>query len=85
MINQDKRDLIAESDPEAVVFDNPSFDNSIIGMADGKVVYDFDSMVEELATDEDMTLEDSMDFICYNTVRSLPYIPNAPIIMYRLD
>ena len=33
MIIQDKRDAIAEVNPLAVVFDNPSFDGSIIGVA----------------------------------------------------
>lgn len=75
MIRQDVRDYIAEISPEAVVFDNPSFDISIVGISlDGCVIYDLDTMVEELSKDSGMSLEDAYDFIMYNTMRSLNYV-----------
>lgn len=75
MIKQEVRDFIADISPEAVVFDNPSFDNSIIGLSiGGEVIYDLDKMVEELSKDDDISLEDAYDFIMYNTMRSLNYI-----------
>ena len=63
-----------------------SYDNSIIGFTtDGRVVYDYDKMIEELMQDEEWSYEDAVEWIEYNTVRSLPYGgPGAPIIMYRL-
>ena len=63
-----------------------SYDNSIVGVTtDGRVVYDFDKMVEELMQDEEWSYEEAVEWIDYNTIRSLPYAgPGAPIIMYRL-
>lgn len=71
---------------DAIVFDNFAFDNSIIGIStDGRVVYSFDKMCEELMTDEGYTLEDAVQWIDYNTVRAIPYAgSNAPIIVEKL-
>lgn len=87
MIKNDLRDLIAENNPDAVVLDNPSFDNSIIGMTtDGAVIYDLRKMVEELLSesDDDFDYEDALEFIEYNTLRAIPYshsVGTPPIIM----
>ena len=73
---------------DAVVFDNPSFNTAIIGTTeDGRVVYSFEKMVDELMSKEEipMTAEEAEDFICCNTVRSLSYIDNAPIIVYNTN
>lgn len=41
MVNEEIRKFIADVSEDAVVFDNPSFDNSIIALTtDGRVVYD---------------------------------------------
>lgn len=59
---------------EALRFDNPSFDNSIIGVDYyGRLVYDYNLMVEELVDADKMDNEDASDFISYNTLRSLNY------------
>ena len=74
MYNQKVRDAIAEINPDAILFDEPAYDNSIIGLSyDGCVIYDFDSMVEEFSQDNDTSVEDAIDFIEYNTIRALPY------------
>lgn len=80
-------ELRAELPEDALVFDNLSYDGAIIGYTtNGKVVYDFDKMVEELMHDEDWSYEDAVEWIEFNTIRSLPYAgENAPIIMYRLE
>lgn len=71
---------------EAVVFDDPAFDDSIVGItSDGGVVYDFDLMVEELAADDNISFEDAADFISYDTMRVIPYTSGKgvpPVIMY---
>lgn len=83
----DVRDLLCDMGYEdAVVFDNPSYDDAIVGVTDdGRVVYDFDAMVESLATSEDMDYIDAADFVCYNPMRAKDYIENGPIIMYRIE
>lgn len=79
-------ELRSELPEEAIVFDNMSYDNSIVGVTtDGRVVYDYDKMIEELMQDEEWSYEDAVEWIEYNTVRSLPYGgPGAPIIMYSI-
>lgn len=71
---------------DVVVFDNYSYDSALIGVTtDNRAVYDFDGMVQWLVETEDMTPEEAVDWIEYNTIRSLPYVGDAgPIIVYRL-
>lgn len=39
--------------PDSYLYDNPSFDNSIIGITDsGRVVYDYDMMAQEFVEDD---------------------------------
>ena len=71
---------------DAVVFEHPSYDEAIIGIdSNERVVYDFEQMAECLMKDDGMSYEDAVEFIEYNTIRALPYIPNSPIVMYGLD
>ena len=68
---------------DALVFNNMSYDNAIIGTTfDGRAIYDYDLMVLELMQDEGWSTEDSMDWIEYNTLRSLGYAgDNAPLVI----
>lgn len=72
---------------EALVFDNPAFDDAIIGTTeDGRAVYDYDLMVESMVLEDGIDQAEAVAFIEYNTIRSLPYAgEKAPVIMYRLD
>ena len=82
-VNLELREELPE---DAIVFDNMSYDGSIIGVTtDGRVVYDYDKMIEELMQDEEWSYEDAIEWIEYNTIRALPYAgPNGPIIMYTI-
>ena len=88
MIDKEKREyLINDLNLDCALFENPAFDASIIGVTtSGHIVYDFDYMVEELKTDEDMTEMEAVDYIEYNTVRTLSYIEAdiRPIVIHRL-
>ena len=82
------RELLEDMDYEGlVVFENPDYDDAIIGVShDDRVVYDYDKMLEHLMSHEDMTVEEAADFISYDTIRSLSYAgPEAPIVMYGLQ
>lgn len=88
MINKDIREYLATLDPNMMVFDDPSYDNSIVGVDDdyNHVIYDMDKMVEELAKDDDISLEEALEFVEYNTLRALPYMgAYHPIVMYTLE
>lgn len=53
---------------------------------DGRAVYDYNKMVKELMDLDGMSEEDAIEWISYNTVRSLPYAgPLAPIILYPVE
>ena len=88
-----KLDLRSELPEDAVVFDNPSYDGSIIGVSeDGRVVYDYNAMIPELINDYkesgyDMDEMEAEDFISYNTIRALSYVsnPQKPIVIFPLD
>ena len=68
---------------DAIVFENPDYDEAIIGVTDDyRVVYDYDLMVEHLVNHCGMSEMDAADLISYNSSYSSPY--GAPIIMYRL-
>lgn len=68
---------------DALVFDNISYDNSIIGTTwDGRAIYSYELMVLELMHDEGWSLEDAIEWIEYNTLRSLGYAgEKAPMVI----
>lgn len=63
-----------------------SYDTALIGVtADDRAVYDYDKMVDWLVENADLTPEEAMEWIDYNTVRALPYMgDDGPVIMYPL-
>ena len=82
-----RREMLCDMGAEdTVVFGNPDYDDAIMGLThDGRVVYDYDKMVEHLVNKDGMSEEEASDFICYNTLRAIPYGgENAPVIMYPL-
>ena len=81
------RDILAEEfDMEIVeslsLFDCPAYADAIIGMThDNRIIYDYNKMTEHLVRHDGMEYEEAMEFLDYNVIRTLPYMPNAPIIM----
>ncbi|MBQ0014692.1 MAG: hypothetical protein KBS82_05140 [Oscillospiraceae bacterium] len=72
---------------DTVVFDNPSFDNSIIGITtDGSAVYSYDNMVREYMDEYGCDEQQAIDWIEFNTIRSIPYADGMgvmPTIVYE--
>ena len=64
-----------------------SYDDALIGVTeDGRAVYDYEKMIQWLMDTEGWSCEEAMEWIDYNTLRSLPYMgEGAPIIMYTLE
>lgn len=59
----------------AEIYKIDGFDNSVVGITiDNKLVYDYDLMVLEYCKDNDCDLIDAIEWIEYNTIRSLPYL-----------
>lgn len=70
--------------PTAAIFEE--YNDAVIGYTtDGRLVYDYDKMVACLVKQDDMEEIEAMEWIDYNTVRSLPYIPEAPVIIYMTE
>lgn len=76
-----------ENNIEIPIFDNPSFPNSIVGISyDNRVIYDMEQMIMDLMVSDDMSYVDALEFIEYNTLRTIPYMgENAPIILYMKE
>lgn len=70
----------------AVVFENPSYETAIVGydIHSKRIIYDYNLMIYYLVVNEQMTEEEAAEFIDFNTIRSLDYIENAPIILYEI-
>lgn len=62
-------EIIDQADPEAIVWDG--FDEAIIGYDNrGRLVYDIDLMVEALTRQDEMSEEEAMEFLDYNTLNT---------------
>ena len=62
-------EIIDQADPEAIVWDG--FDEAIIGYDNrGRLVYDIDLMVETLTREDEMSEEEAMEFLDYNTLNT---------------
>lgn len=71
---------------DAVVFENPSYETAIVGydVHSNRIIYDYELMIDYLVENEQMNEDEAVEFIDYNTIRSLDYIENHPIILNRI-
>ena len=69
------------------VFVNPDYLSALIGVStDNQAVYDYEKMIDFLVEKENMTPEEAEDFICYNTLRTIPYMgENHPVVIRNLE
>ena len=83
MTNRDS--LMYNGYEDTMIFENPSFEGALIGVSsDDRAVYSYDKMVESAMQQEGWTEEEAIEWIDYNTIRSLSYVENSPIILYSL-
>lgn len=78
------REKIIEYELEdSIIFENPSYETAIIGydISSNRLVYDYNKMIDYLVEHDNMTPDDAIDFISYNTLRALPYVENGPIVI----
>ena len=70
---------------DIVIFSDYSYDGALVGVSnDNRAIYDYGLMVEWLVAEEGFTEDDAVEWIDFNTIRALPYMRNAPIIMYAI-
>lgn len=86
MINKEIRETLNNDYDSIVIFDNPSYDNSIIGVTSdlSTLVYDYTLMVKEFAEENECSEEEAEEFIQYNTLRAISYCGNTPIVVMPL-
>lgn len=86
-MNQKIRDAICDMGHDAaVIFSMPDYDEAIVGITDeGQVIYDYNKMVHCLRAFHDMTEEEAIDFIGYNTIRALDYQDPATRPILRIN
>lgn len=70
-----------------VILENPSYYTAITGISsNGNLIYDYDLMIEYLIDNENMTYEDAVEFIDYNTIRAIDYMGELkPIIKMNIE
>ena len=83
---------VSEENPDALMFRDPDFYNAIIGYYFNEMdlpvlVYKYDKMIECLVAEYDDSEDpytDAVEWIDYNTIRTLPYMnaKGRPIIIY---
>ena len=80
------RDEIAELNPDAIIWDNPNYDEAIVGMAErcnfGPVVaYSTDKIIELLMERDGMTDEEAWEYFYFN-VNGAYVGENTPIHIF---
>lgn len=70
---------------DVIVFDDYG-EETLIGVdSNNRAVYNYDKMIEWTMRNFDCTYEDAMDWIDYNTIRSMLYVgEGAPIVVYPI-
>ena len=90
-----RKKIADEGYTHSLFYDNEYYDDSIIGVdVNGKVVYEFDQMIEEYVNDNYPDIKDenseeyanavndAIEWIEYNTIRATPYAGElAPVII----
>jgi hypothetical protein len=81
----DRQYLADNGYEDSIVLDPPFLDAAIDGIShNGRVIYDYVKLVEAYAENSEMSMEEAAEFVDYNTIRSLDYIENGPIVKYTI-
>ena len=68
----------------ALLFEDPDFDECIIGVtSDGQAIYDYDSLIDYLV-EQGNTEDEAIDYVAYILEPRCNTAPNTPIIMQNL-
>lgn len=79
--------LEAQEHTDTVFFESPSFVKAITGITEsGQLIYDYNLMITAAMEENDWTEEDAIEWIEYNTLRSIPYMGNMhPIVSLPIN
>ena len=82
------KDWLCDRDyEETVVLENPDYLSAIVGVSDdGRLIYDYEKMVEHLMVTDGMDYDEACEFIDFNTIKCLSCLSGKrPIIMNKID
>lgn len=79
--------LEAQGHEETVFFENPSMVKAITGITESEqLIYDYNLMIEAAMEEEGWTCEEAIEWIEYNTLRSIPYMGSChPIVSLPIN
>ena len=79
--------LEAQGHEETVFFENPSFVKAITGITDSEqLIYDYDLMIASAMEEENWEADEAIEWIEYNTIRSIPYMgQHHPIVSLPIN
>lgn len=79
--------LEAQGHEETVFFENPSFVKAITGITDSEqLIYDYDLMIAAAMEEENWEAEEAIEWIDFNTLRSIPYMGQYhPIVSFPIN
>lgn len=80
-------EMLKEREGEYLLFKDYDYKEAFIGLShDDRAIYDYDLMVECLVQNENMSYDDAIEWIDYNTLRALDYFSEEkkPIVLFRM-
>ena len=79
--------LEAQGHEDTLFFENPSFVKAITGITDSEqLIYDYDLMIAAAMEEEGWDAESAIEWIDYNTLRSIPYMGcYHPIVRFPIN
>ena len=79
--------LKAQEHEDTVFFENPSFVKAITGITDsGQLIYDYNLMIAAAMEEEGWSCEEAVEWIEYNTLRTIPYMGGChPIVSLPIN
>lgn len=87
--NDDVRKIIEDSgyaEGGVVIFEDPDYAPAFVGVThDDRAVYDYRLMVRYLMDSHNMSEDEAVEFISYNTIRALDYIGKGPVVIIPLE
>ena len=87
MEHRELQEYLADRFGGFALFEPEYYDDGIVGVTDeGNVVYSYEKLAEALMEHDGMTYEEAVEWLDYNTVRSVPYMGEfKPIIIYDIE
>lgn len=77
MTHQELKDYLCEEfgNEEIVVLEPEYYDEGIVGTdEEGRLIYGYYELVEAIAGNDEMSEEDAIEWVDYNTIRGIPYM-----------